>query len=169
MNRTKIHEPWAKPWTIDQGLTLSTIRSSLNVIWIKKSLLNPRNRISPALVCYILKNGLGIYLKCLYIQGHCSSVSWQYKRMDFWFSLPRICQECFSYKVVVAEKCNSKLEFRVWRRVQGKTCYCGLQQLSRYIWDKYHHRADGGVPSDAIYEVLPDGLAVGDTKGIFWN
>ena len=29
MNRTKIHEPWAKPWTINQGLTLSTTRSSL--------------------------------------------------------------------------------------------------------------------------------------------
>ena len=28
MNRTKIHGPWAKPWTINQGLTLSTPRSS---------------------------------------------------------------------------------------------------------------------------------------------
>ena len=28
MNRTQIHEPWAKPWIINQGLTLSTTRSS---------------------------------------------------------------------------------------------------------------------------------------------
>ena len=28
MNRTMIHKPWAKPLTIIQGLTLSTIRSS---------------------------------------------------------------------------------------------------------------------------------------------
>ena len=34
MNRTKIHEPWAKPWTINQGLTLSTIRSSCQLISI---------------------------------------------------------------------------------------------------------------------------------------
>ena len=36
MNRIKIHEPWAKPWTLSQGLTLSTIRSSLYLLsaWI---------------------------------------------------------------------------------------------------------------------------------------
>ena len=32
MNRTKIHEPWAKPWTINQGLTLSTPRSSFKLL-----------------------------------------------------------------------------------------------------------------------------------------
>ena len=32
MNRTIILEPWAKPWTINRGLTLSTDRSSWNSV-----------------------------------------------------------------------------------------------------------------------------------------
>ena len=35
MNKTMIHKPWAKPLTLNQGLTLSTIRSSFD-FWIRK-------------------------------------------------------------------------------------------------------------------------------------
>ena len=67
MNRTEIHGPWAKPWTINQGLTLSTIRSSHSFI------LN---------FCYFLKHkSLSFKKKTIILYYH----RWSFYHASFFF------------------------------------------------------------------------------------
>ena len=55
MNRTKIHEPSAKPWTINQGLTISTIRSSRSIFQRSSTWAIPGAKLMVA--CFFMFTG----------------------------------------------------------------------------------------------------------------